>query len=301
MYYSLVYFLRHNQWIDSASDPNLVIPSSILGGYELNLDWMPWYNASTVALSPYENCDCYRDKGSIVRGPGAKSVVENRYYFDPTRNNTIVYFQSFGNVIPIRGHWRDPQEAMQAPQRKIDGEELDSNSIGPHTGHLPFTWYSKLPMAIKEQVGAIRPDALVMNGGKWNHDFGDPAFVAEVVAAIQEVGIPRVIWRTTTADRGGHFEKYQSTDEVMCAVEELECFNVTGWTSKLRGGLYIDQGHFREPVYRKMNEELLEMLGVSMEGNSGNSSILPWEAVGLKHENGTFSQINEKKVETKKN
>lgn len=270
MYYSLAYFLRHNEWIDPAAYPNLVKPADFLGGYELNFDWTPWYNASMAALAPYENCDCYREPGSIMRFPGKNWVVENRYFYDPIRNNTVVYFQAFGNAIEIRGHWDDPQKAMRAQQlvnRSADFSSADNNytAVGPLVGRHPYAWSYDWATAIRQQVAKIKPNALVINAGVWAHDFDKPDFVESVMAAINETGIPRAIWKTTAAARNGQVPS-QETDVALCHHEffqQSDCLNISGWTSKLNGDFYIDRAHFREPVYRKMNEQLLEHLGKS--------------------------------------
>jgi hypothetical protein len=295
MYISLAYFLRHNEWIDPDSYPNLVKPADFPGGYALKFDWMPWYNVSTAALAPYENCDCHREMGDIMRNPGKEWICENRYYYDRTRNNTVVYFQSFGNFIPIRGHWEDPQEATRAAQllqvvkklasasNRSVGDENENVTVGPLLGRHPYTWSYDWPTTIRHQVARIKPNVLVMNAGIWPHDFDKPDFVESIVAAINETGIPQTIWKTTSSDKNGRFERYMETDEAMCRHEffQRDCLNITGWTSKLNEDHYIDHIHFREPVYRKMNEQLLENLGISQ----GGSRMLNWTDLGIADDN----------------
>jgi len=269
MYYSLVYFLRHNQWIDPLSKPNLVKPADILGGYELNFDWIPWYNFSNHALDPYEKCDCYRESGSIVRKPGRDWVCENRYYHDPTRNNTIIFFQSYGNHIPIRGHWEDPPIFQQNSQ-------IDQSNFSIFYDRVPHSWSYDWPDAILHQVSKIRPlPKLILAAAAWNNDFDKPDFVERIVHAVkQTVGMENVLWKTATANRRGSIKDSGKTDKNMC--EQLQgCLNVSGWTSKLSSDYYIDEGHFREPVYRKMNEELFLYLNLSV------ANPLPWTDLGL--------------------
>lgn len=270
MYYSLVYFLRHNMWIDPFSKPNLVKPADILGGYELHFDWMPWYNFSNRALDPYEKCDCYREKGSVTRGMGRKSLCENRYFHDPTRNNTIVYFQAMGNHIPVRGHFENPPFFQQNRQPH------NQSNFTIFQKKEPFSWSYEWPDAILHQVSKIRPSPkLILAAAAWLHDFDKPDFVTKIIHAVNKtVGMENVLWKTATANRRGQIRDKGKTDRYMC--EQLQgCLNVSGWTSKLSKDYYIDEGHFREPVYRKMNEELFLYLNLTI------ANSLAWAELGL--------------------
>jgi hypothetical protein len=115
-YFSLAYFLRHGSWIDHNSKPHFMQPTDFLGKGEMKVDWQPWYHASTEALSPYKNCDCYREAGAGSKN--AKKnwdlVFENRYFHDPIRNNTVTYFQKFGSVSHFHMHWNPTTAASQA-------------------------------------------------------------------------------------------------------------------------------------------------------------------------------------------
>lgn len=264
MYFSLAYFLRHNSWINP-NHPNMIAP-------EVKISCLDWFNLTTRELAPFESCDCYRRDGHSNIPFVRNSVVENRYYFDPHRNNTVVYFQAFGNHVPMRGHWDNPQQVLQA-LRPPTAERNASMMSHLQNSHTPFTWINDWAPTIRDQVAKIRPHALVLNAGIWPHDFGSPQFLEDVVSATQEAGIERVIWRTTTAYRkGGHpsgrvLPEWVQTDTAMCKREEVECLNVTGWTSKVPSPFYIDKLHFREPIYQNMNQQLLELLGVSLGRN----------------------------------
>ncbi|KAG7346460.1 hypothetical protein IV203_005528 [Nitzschia inconspicua] len=248
MYVSLVHFLRHNKWIEPTDNPNLVKPRDYIGGTEEStFNWKPYFIASTKALAPYEACDCWREPSDPNNNRKYETIVENRYFHDPIRNNTIVYLFAYGNKVPMRGHWNDSFQLLQ-----------NTSLHGPWTNETtipPFVWtYDHWADAVLNQVVPIRPHTLVMNAGHWKHAIGRDSY-RERVAEVSKQSVPQVIWRTTTADDDGSFDEHLHTDRAICV--ELECLNVTGWTSKLDKAFYVDKVHFIEPVYRKMNELLL--------------------------------------------
>jgi hypothetical protein len=264
-YYSLVYFLRHGEWIDPQSYPNLVRPMDFLGGFELNFEWSPWFNASMEALQPYENCDCYREAGRL-NGQGGKLpfICENRYYHDPVRNNTVTFLQAFGTAAPIRGHWMAKDAIAQLLQyHETKNKSAVGDTVGPMVSRVPYLWQGTWTDVIRGHVADLAPSVLIMNAGKWLHSFDDATFRAEIVNALKDAPIPRVLWKTTTADRGGRYT-YNETDHAMC--ELLECLD-TRWTVDVPSNLYVDQGHFTEPVYRLLNEQLLYQLGIKIPGS----------------------------------
>ena len=269
-YYSLVYFLRHGTWIDPNSSPNLVRPMDFLGGYELNFEWSPWFNASMAALAPYENCDCYREAGRL-NGKGGKLrfMCENRYYYDPVRNNRVTFIQSVGSATTIRGHW-DAQKAWPQLERyhRLHNESAIGVTVGPMQSRVPYLWEGSWMDAIRGHVSDLKPDVLVMNAGKWAHSFAEPDFRGDIMSALNDTSIPRVIWRTTTADRGGRY-RTALTDHVMCQL--VECMNAT-WTVSVPRDLYVDQGHFTEPVYRLLNEQMLTQLNVRIPASASSIS-----------------------------
>jgi hypothetical protein len=272
MYVSLVYYLRHDQWISPDDYPNLVKPYDFWNGTagpgESRLNWMPFYFNSTEALRPYESCDCWRP-------PGKVDIVENRYYHDPVRNNTVVYYQGFGHRIPIRGHWKDPNQILN-----------DTNKVGPWdnaTKIPPFQFkYTDWADAIINQVLPIKPHTLVMNAGLWHNNFGNTEIVERLVNATKS--IPQVIWKTTTVSRDKEYSN--SVDQSLC--NTLECMNVSGWTFMLDEDYYTDGLHFREPIYHKMNEQLLWdhvfPHHYSLKYQDYNQSMMgqiPWSELGI--------------------
>lgn len=81
-YLSLVYFLRHRDWID----PNQEVKQAVSeqSGF---LNWLDFYNQTNAMLSPYEVCDCWRNVTFD------KYTTENRYYYDPSNDNMVYFFQ----------------------------------------------------------------------------------------------------------------------------------------------------------------------------------------------------------------
>ena len=59
--------------------------------------WVQFYNFTNSALRPYEQCDCYRAEDY-------STLIENRYYHDPERNNTVTYLQKNGQH-PVTTSW----------------------------------------------------------------------------------------------------------------------------------------------------------------------------------------------------
>jgi hypothetical protein len=60
-----------------------------------------------------------------------------------------------------------------------------------------------------------------------------------------------------TARKGGTYsETHNKTDQIICG--ELDCLNVRGWTAQVPRILFVGPVHFLKPIYRLMNEQLLE-------------------------------------------
>jgi hypothetical protein len=270
-YISLVYFLHHGRWIDTpATIPHLVRPLDYLVAGEFHSQWTPWYQASMDLLAPYENCDCYREPTST--DAKLQYICENRYYHDPVRNNTVTYLQAFGKVHPIRGHWRAEQAIPQLVEyHQTMNQSALGDTVGPMLRRVPYRWEGTWMDAIRGHVADLAPAVLIMNAGRWPHSFFDASFRDAIVAALQNVSsvIPRVIWKTTTADRGGKYpDAFNKTDTAMCNL--LECMDTT-WTVDVPRTLNVDWCHFLEPVYRLLNEQLLQQLGIAIP--TGLSSV----------------------------
>jgi hypothetical protein len=276
-YLSLATFFAHNNtWYnDTMASPDIFQ----LEWYpKINNTYLPWIEASQRLLAPFEvECDCYRQKGATW----LQHIVENRYYYDPHRNITLTYIQTFGHHVPVWGHFDEPPNSAAKRQQGTVDKDVDTYKAGKQTEPTPFNWTDNLnwTYAIRTHVKAIQPDVLVLNAGYWKHYFlGDeePARVLrqQLLQATLDAGIPTVLWKTTTPRVSG--DRYpvetRSTDNTMCQLFKnyssgsSGCLNVTKWTQWVPKEFYADGIHFLEPVYRKMNEQLLDTLGIVWPG-----------------------------------
>jgi hypothetical protein len=113
-----------------------------------------------------------------------------------------------------------------------------------------------------------KPDHVIVNAGQWSNNFGpDGEEVSRKFAdSLTHLGSAKSMWKTTTYEKGGApmRDENPGTDEYMCELLP-NCFNVS-WTKEVMDHLYWDERHFFEPVYRAMNEEMLQMMGYLPKG-----------------------------------
>lgn len=107
---------------------------------------------------------------------------------------------------------------------------------------------------------------MIVNAGQWENDFGPNGRETskQFADALNKLkGVKKSIWKTTTYGKDGEIlgagDDALETDTHMCEILR-NCFNVS-WTKDVRDYLFWDDRHFFEPVYRAMNEEMLELLG----------------------------------------
>jgi hypothetical protein len=174
---------------------------------------------------------------------------------------------------------------------------LNNNDNKLLSSSLPITasnrsWdYSTWGQVIRHHVAALvpKPEIAILNAGLHAHNFGDPFVRQELVSALNASNIIG-IWKTTTPQKSQLVASTTTTtvtgssnqsslplsllspatashnadavprmtDRQMCQ-EISGCLNLS-WTVHLRPDLYFDDLHFREPVYRIMNEDLLQQL-----------------------------------------
>lgn len=188
--------------------------------------------------------------------------------------------------------------------RAPPGHVFSSNE---ETLQWSFDWIE----TIKTVIPIIEPAILVMNAGHWAHNLDQR--VDELLAAIQSIqNQTRSIWKTTTPSRekGTVEPNQEATDHRMCQAFQdaahinhntnttalsssyaSSCLNITWWLQNTSSQLYVDQLHFREPLYRMMNEQLLleTMEGlVTMPSNYTRldlSELGKWETLLLEQQN----------------
>ena len=229
-YISLAYYRTHGTWIDPSSHPSLVMEKD-------HASWIDFYHTTNAAFGGYELCDCYR----LLLNHS--TLTENRYYLSPKYN--LYYIQAFGN-IHSHGHW-DPR-GLPPTQPNI-------------TSPMPFKWEMDWASTILNYISLLRPKPqwLVLNAGHWKNSFHLLEYRTRVFKEIKNAGI-KSIWKTTTYTQNHTLNPTQiRTDHHMCAMTTL-CLNLS-WTRSLNKTFYWDGVHFKEPVYQRMNRQLLEMLG----------------------------------------
>lgn len=278
-YLSLVYRLRFGVWFDSTRwHFNLVGQSSFTSLYH-GRQWGEFLLQTNKLLLPYELCDCYRRPHDIV---------ENRYYFDPILNNSVVYMSAFGHhTNAMRG---------RVPYGQVHQERANRSSVFKNTGYLvkgDIVWtYADWGDTILNYIRYLDPPPrhVVMNAGIWPHNFcvanethayertnsseisatpgnneinlstNDTHNLLHAMSLVPEL---QFVWRTTTFGKNGLRPNFEC-DDVMCHLLPT-CVNVS-FTRHLQPEIYWDQNHVQEPGYRAVNEIMLDKLGYLPEG-----------------------------------
>jgi len=285
-YLSLAYFLRYGRWYDPTTFPNnLVHAHSFHHDFHPREDWNEFFMQSNRMLQPFELCDCVRKDNTVA--------IERRYFFDESRNNTLVYINIsgkstlgyeglYGRVDPTTvfkkpfqsGLFRESPTTTLAQDAAMVTNQL--HHVALHGGAWEyFTWAD----LIEYHVGELNlgPSAVaILNAGLHPSSFQDSLKAVALKEALEMVGV-KGVWKTTTFTKDQVLNaqqkqrqqlysaeiKMRELDQVMC--QHLgECFNLA-WTAQLSPNLYYDQLHFGEPVYRILNEDLLSQLGLLPE------------------------------------
>lgn len=257
-YLSLAYFLKFGTWFipkdrSCQNCTDLVMQKS----------FGSWSNFFTVTsnmyLAPYERCDCFRLESfneAIIW-----YATENRYFYDAERDNMLVFLLSFGHYVTTRGRW-NVSEVLQ----------LMRNDFAPLVLTKPkaMAWeFSDWARVIAEYVKPLGATHVQFNAGYWQNEFGIDGVGQNFTLALEASNITG-IWRTTsfrnTRLMGGNYRDSERISKVMCNMSN-HCIDIA-WTQKLHLSLFLDDGdHFQEPVYRVMNEELLERVGHHFHAN----------------------------------
>jgi len=134
--------------------------------------------------------------------------------------------------------------------------------------------------SIKTGSAATATATIFLNAGRHSHDFEHSWARDNLLQALHSTPALRsanVLWKTTTLgyDELKHAQKRQQrvprrpSDELMCtalaaAAKHLNgsvCFDIS-WLQDIRSTLYVDKTHHKEPIYRILNEDLMERMGV---------------------------------------
>lgn len=245
-YLSLAHFLKYGAWIDPDEIPNMTQEKQ-------HNTWHEFYKFTKSKLHPYEECDCFRPEGHKMA-----LMMENRYFFDPVRNNSISYFQKFGHKFSFKSNWNVTD--VHHPHELITKEhqlkfELETQS-----------W----PRFIKDFVSKMdpKPTFFIFNEGIHPHrDLTNKKVRRQILRAIRESGMIGV-YKTTTKYRLHNITNNNITETHMIRDYELDfckkidlCLDLS-WTWHVPVDYYSDYAHFREPVYTWQNVQLMELLGL---------------------------------------
>jgi hypothetical protein len=284
-YLSLVYFLRWGQWFDPniTHVDNLMVESTWAGHTisapfndkhnnntnNITGSWNTFLYHSNRLLLPYEICDCYRERKAINVDA---NILENRYYYDPIYNNTVIYIQAFGHHTKIHGRIRHPSDIIGNNRRTALWDDYQRRLVG--TWASPYEWeYTEWHDVIRYYLAPLQPDFIVLNSGWWGSKFdiiddkNSASFLLKEAFAelMSNHSNTRGIWRTTTYPPWPNNKKRwgsnaSAVDQYMCQAPSMGCLNVS-WTRHVPRQFSKDGIHFLEPVYRVMNEAMLEQMG----------------------------------------
>jgi hypothetical protein len=254
-YLSLVYFLRWGRWFDPGLEKsNLVNEGSFDNPFHKET-FNEFFYQSNVMLQPYELCDCHKNADSPDK---RKYTHENRYYHDPKYNNTVTFIHAFGEEISVHGRllasdtytdrwqWSTKEKGLMSPKWSK-----------PEWSH--DTWKE----FITDYVGNMEPKPafVTLQAGSYKNSFGpkDHDSTQALIDAMKKENL-HAFWKTTSYMNTHLLDKeVNEVDQYMCDVLD-SCLDVS-WTKGVKKEHYWDAGHFYEPVYRVMNEDMLEVMG----------------------------------------
>ena len=236
-YLDLVFFLSHNgTWPSPEDSPNMVVEKTHTNG------WVQFYNFTNSALQPYEQCDCFRAQKFNLA-----TLIENRYYHDPERNNTVTYLQKFGKH-PFKSSW-NVTDVHQDHMLVQDSSEL--NFV-----HQDADWISTIRDFVCHM--SPKPSLFIFNAGLWsNHDLTNVEVQQRIIEALQACEIVSM-FKTTTKKKIECNQTWAEYEQQLCNLTDY-CMDVR-WTGLVPEEYYWDPLHFREPIYSMMNAQLLSLI-----------------------------------------
>jgi len=236
-YVSLVYFLKTGQWWNQDEHPTLL--------YRVDFaSWNEYFLWSNKQLQPEEQCDCARPGGG-----GYYNINENRYFFDPVRNNSVSINIKFGKAT-THGH-------MTAP--------IDPNATIDVSRQPPYAWENYgWNQTITEHIAKLvpKPDFLVFNAGLHANRLTNPETqqsILDALAATNIIGIYKTTTRSMNLDRKKGFSRGRH-DKSLCGKVFPDCMDL-GWVGDLIGpDYYHDDVHLKSAGNTLMNLQLLAYL-----------------------------------------
>lgn len=238
-YLDLVYFLKYGNWIEPT-----ILPSMTYG--PRHGTWDAFFNFSKSLLHPFEQCDCFREEeGAAHRLLDWAS--ENRYYYDPSTNNSVSYFQKFGK-LPFRSYWE--YNAVHQSH-----ELIKERSKLPNNTSKILNW----TLAINNFIANIKPkpEILVFNAGHWKHEFLDASAREKIIEVIAQNDMVSV-YKTTSKRKEDNNTIMMEYEQEFCKLADY-CLDLS-WTGMLSPKMFWDGNHPVQPVYSWMNVKLLYLL-----------------------------------------
>lgn len=244
-YLSLVHFLKFGHFPDPHEQPSFV--------YRIDkLKYNEFFSYTNSKLAPYEQCDCYRDEMG--------SSQENRYFYDNRTDNLVVHLTKFG----------EGRVRISVPPSEVDFRN--------HTAytHLPtnYTKAKSWAKAIRHLASLpIKPTHVILNAGLSEHDLDSRSVRKGIAKELQRYGMIG-IYKTTTCTSREAFQGeknphpnrlYEDTDDDLSAYEAKMCKLLghcmsTGWTCNVVQEKFVDNCHFDEPIYKRLNLQMLDIL-----------------------------------------
>lgn len=240
-YVSLVYYLRHNHWIQDEDERHLLFKNF----YE---DWNAYLNASTIALAPNEVCDCH----GPAKMPKLFRYVENRYFSHPELGNYVSFFNKYGR-ISIKG-FRTHDDIYN--ERSGMDDRSQSND--------KWAWEYDWKGVILHHIAKLdpKPDFLIVNAGLHLHDLANTTIVQEIVDALNASGIIGIYKTTTYPDGHEAHKRFNRAKHEKDCIKLFPHFLDMKWTADFNGkDHYYDVNHFMPHVNTLMNEKLLDLIG----------------------------------------
>ena len=267
-YLSLAYFLRNGQWFDpTIRDHHLT--------HERSFDsWNDFYNHTNWLMSPLEYCDCFR-----AEEQKADNIIENRYFYDPLYDNSLVFITAFGHFHPVHGRVR-PHDVVekQEKQRNANRHQLvfQHPMVNNGTHRTSYLWEATdWSWVVRNHLAHLnpRPTHLVFNSGMWPSSFNDNQTACdELVRTVESLNMT-FIWRETIVPANHRLKRgNRKADNLMCGGHSGVCLNVA-WTANLRSDLYWDPVHLFEPAYRSINEDLMKRIGYNVSDRVDRTTL----------------------------
>ena len=237
-YMTLGFFLHHGRHPSKAAGDR----GPILSQY--NDDIYEFKN--TYLLEPHGVCDCFR---TVKWKPSA--FCENRYFYDPVRNNSLTYLLKYGHA-DVQGHWKPDQVHDNSHQIHVSSEEDDR-----------YAWKGNWTVALRHLAALVpKPEYVIFNAGHHPNNFNQSNVQEEIANTLHELDMVGV-YKTSTCERGGTPSKYaaheQDENQRQALCQRFHCLEYDTWTChELDETAYYDQMHLQLPANQRMNEQLLE-------------------------------------------